>query len=113
MTTTPALPHQLNREIVIRASRETVFRFFTDSARWAAWWGAGSTIDARPGGKVLIRYPNALEAVGEVIDLSPPGQITFAVRNIPDKAHAGAKYVFAVQGPGADQDPSAEVKAGD
>ena len=77
MTTTAALPHQLNREVVIRASRETVFSFFTDPVRWAAWWGAGSMIDARPGGKVLIRYPNALEAVGEVIDLNPPSQITF------------------------------------
>jgi uncharacterized protein YndB with AHSA1/START domain len=77
MTTSAALPHQLNREVVIRASRETVFRFFTDSTRWAAWWGAGSTIDARPGGTVVIRYPNALEALGEVIDLDPPGQITF------------------------------------
>ena len=26
---------------------------FTDNARWAAWWGAGSTIDARPGGRML------------------------------------------------------------
>lgn len=77
MTTSAALPHQLNREVVIRASRETVFRFFTDSIRWAAWWGAGSTIDARPGGRVVIRYPNALEAVGEVIELDPPGQIAF------------------------------------
>jgi len=45
--------------------------------------------------------------------LVPPGQITFAVRNIPDKAHAGASYVFTVQGAGADQDPSAKAKAGD
>ena len=34
----------------IEADRETVFRYFTDSGRWAAWWGAGSTIDPRPGG---------------------------------------------------------------
>ena len=27
------LPHVLNREIVIRATRETVFRYFTDSRR--------------------------------------------------------------------------------
>jgi len=33
----------------IEAQPETVFSYFTDSVRWAAWWGAGSTIDARPG----------------------------------------------------------------
>jgi uncharacterized protein YndB with AHSA1/START domain len=71
------LPHSLERVVVIQASRETVFRFFTDEARWAAWWGAGSTIDARPGGRVVIRYPNAIEAWGEVVDVTAPEQITF------------------------------------
>lgn len=71
------LPHQLERTVTIAAPRETVFRFFTDSARWAAWWGSGSTIDARPGGKMLIRYPNGVEASGEVLDLLPPDRIAF------------------------------------
>ena len=77
MTIGLTLPHRLTREITIQASRETVFRFFTDPVRWAAWWGPGSTIDPRPGGRVVIRYPNALEALGEVLDLDPPGQIRF------------------------------------
>jgi uncharacterized protein YndB with AHSA1/START domain len=71
------LPHRLDRTIVIEAPREIVFRYFTDNTRWSAWWGAGSTIDARPGGRVLIRYPNALEATGEVVELSPPERIVF------------------------------------
>src|ERR1700730_17553863 len=71
------LPHSLERAVVIQASRETIFRFFTDDARWAAWWGAGSTIDARPGGRVLIRYPNGVEASGEVGEVSPPRRILF------------------------------------
>jgi uncharacterized protein YndB with AHSA1/START domain len=73
----PALPHQLDRTVVIHATPETVFRFFTDPARWAAWWGAGSTIDARPGGALLIRHPNGVEASGEVLDVSPPERIVF------------------------------------
>ena len=72
------LPHRLDRTISIRAPRETVFRFFTDSARWAAWWGTGSTIDARPGGLISIRYPDGTEAAGEVLDLCPPERITFS-----------------------------------
>jgi uncharacterized protein YndB with AHSA1/START domain len=71
------LPHRLDRTVTIQATRETVFRFFTDDARWAAWWGAGSTIDARPGGHILIRYPNGVEASGEVLEVIPPERIVF------------------------------------
>jgi uncharacterized protein YndB with AHSA1/START domain len=71
------LPHTLDRTILIEAPRELVFRYFTDDVRWAAWWGAGSTIDARPGGRVLIRYPNAVEVTGEVVEVSPPTRIVF------------------------------------
>ena len=61
-----ALTHQLDRTIVIEAPPASVFKYFTDPMRWAAWWGAGSTIDARPGGRVLVRYPDGTEAAGEV-----------------------------------------------
>src|SRR5690348_6107605 len=50
--------HELDRTIAIGAPAATVFEYFTDPARWAAWWGEGSTIDARPGGRVLVKYPN-------------------------------------------------------
>jgi uncharacterized protein YndB with AHSA1/START domain len=73
----PELPYQLDRTILIKAGPETVFRFFTDSARWAGWWGAGSTIDARPGGKVYIRHPNGVETLGEVLEVHPPERIAF------------------------------------
>jgi uncharacterized protein YndB with AHSA1/START domain len=71
------LPYELERTVLIRADRETVFRFFTDSARWATWWGAGSTIDAQPGGKVFIRHPNGIEVVGEVVEAAAPERIVF------------------------------------
>ena len=73
------LPHSLDRQVLIRAKRETVFRYFTDSERWAAWWGAGSTIDPRPGGKLFIRYPNAVEAAGEVVEVEAPRRIVFTM----------------------------------
>lgn len=71
------LPHNLERAVEILASRDTVFRFFTDNARWAKWWGAGSTIEPHPGGKVYIRYPNGVEASGEVAEIVPPERIVF------------------------------------
>jgi uncharacterized protein YndB with AHSA1/START domain len=72
-----ALAHRLDRTIVIEAPQAAVFRYFTDSARWAAWWGAGSAIDARRGGRVLVRYPDGTEAAGEVVEVTPPSEIVF------------------------------------
>lgn len=71
------LPYQLERTVVIRATPETVFRFFTDSARWASWWGTGSAIDPRPGGKVYIRHANGIESLGEVLEVRAPEHIVF------------------------------------
>jgi uncharacterized protein YndB with AHSA1/START domain len=73
------LPHSLTRTVHIRATPDTVFRYFTDSERWAAWWGKGSTIDARPGGAMTIRYPNGVEASGEVLEVSPPSRVVFTM----------------------------------
>lgn len=73
----PALSHRLDRTIVIRARPATVFTFFTDTPRWASWWGSGSAIDPKPGGRVLIRYPGGNEATGEVVEIAPPERIVF------------------------------------
>jgi uncharacterized protein YndB with AHSA1/START domain len=71
------LAHTLDRVVEITARPDTVFRFFTDNGRWASWWGEGSTIEARPGGRVYVRYPNGIEAVGEVIEVEAPETIVF------------------------------------
>jgi uncharacterized protein YndB with AHSA1/START domain len=86
-----ALAHQLDRTIVINAPREGVFRYFTDSAHWAAWWGAGSTIDARPGGRMYIKYPEGTEVAGEVVEVKVPERIVFTygyVKGVPIPAGA-------------------------
>jgi uncharacterized protein YndB with AHSA1/START domain len=72
------LPETLERLISICARRETVFRYFTDSARFARWWGEGSQIDARKGGAVLIRFPGGGPTVrGQVLEIDPPRKIAF------------------------------------
>jgi uncharacterized protein YndB with AHSA1/START domain len=63
------LPVHLERTVVIRARRATVFHYFTDSARFASAWGDGSRVDALPGGEVLIRYPGNVVARGEIVEL--------------------------------------------
>jgi uncharacterized protein YndB with AHSA1/START domain len=77
MTHQPALTHTLDRTLLIRAHPDVVFRFFTDSQRWAAWWGAGSSIDPQPGGRVVIRYPGGTEATGNVVEIISPERLVF------------------------------------
>ena len=72
-----SLPYATDRSILIEADRETVFSFFTDSARWAKWWGAGSTVDARPGGALRIQHSNGFVSDGEVLEVIPPESFVF------------------------------------
>ena len=76
--TDAALSHVLDRDIFIRAPQATVFSFFTDSARWASWWGAGSTIEPVVGGTMYIRHPNGIEAGGRILAIDPPDQVVFS-----------------------------------
>lgn len=71
------LPFVMERNIVIQAEPETVFGFFTDSRRWAAWWGAESTIDGRPGGDLRIRHSNGFVSTGKVIAMERPTRFVF------------------------------------
>ncbi len=74
---TSGVAYELERSVLIEASPDTVFGFFTDSARWASWWGEGSTIDARVGGRMFIRHPGGVEVSGEVTAIQPPDRIAF------------------------------------
>ncbi len=69
------------RNIEICAPRETVFRYFTDPARFAAWWGEGSTVDPRPGGELQIRYPNGVRASGKFREIVAPERVVFTFGN--------------------------------
>jgi uncharacterized protein YndB with AHSA1/START domain len=69
------------RTVEICAPRETVFRYFTDPARFAAWWGEGSTVDARPGGQMHIRYPNGQTASGTFREIVSPERVVFTFGN--------------------------------
>jgi uncharacterized protein YndB with AHSA1/START domain len=80
------LPCRLDRTVLIRARRDVVFAFLTDSERWASWWGAGSSIEARPGGRMLIRHPNGVEAAGNVVDVNPGDRIVFTYGYASGKA---------------------------
>jgi uncharacterized protein YndB with AHSA1/START domain len=72
-----SLPYKVNRDILIEADRETVFGFFTDTARWASWWGAGSTVDPKPGGSLRIQHSNGFVSDGEVLEVAAPERFVF------------------------------------
>ncbi len=61
--------------------------------------------------KDLTGYPFVVEP-GDG-SLYPKGKITFSARNIRDKKHAKATYVFEVEGPGVDKVKSEPIEAGD
>jgi uncharacterized protein YndB with AHSA1/START domain len=67
----------IERTLVIHARRSTVFRYFTDSERFAAWWGKGSTIDPKPGGAVNIVYPGGVTAGGTIVEIADGERIVF------------------------------------
>jgi uncharacterized protein YndB with AHSA1/START domain len=75
--TNRTLPNRVDRTVVIEAEPETVFRFFSDNDRWASWWGKGSTIEPRVGGRVFICHPGGVEVSGEVTEVQPPQRIAF------------------------------------
>ena len=72
-----SFPFQLDRIVTIAAPRDVVFSFFTDSARWATWWGVGSTIDPKLGGRVYIKHPGNVEVSGEVLEIRAPQHLVF------------------------------------
>jgi uncharacterized protein YndB with AHSA1/START domain len=87
------LEHALERTVIIAARRETVFGYFTDSARFASWWGAGSSIDAHPGGAMSIRYPNGVTAGGEVVEVEPRIVFTYGYADPSKGLPPGASRV--------------------
>ena len=72
-----SLPYAVDRDILIEADRETVFGFFTDSTRWATWWGAGSAVDPRPGGALRIQHSNGFVSDGQVLEVAAPERFVF------------------------------------
>lgn len=73
----------------IAASRERVFRAWTDPVQLARWWGpktftsAVCEVDARPGGSLLVvmRGPDGAEHAlrGVIRDLAAPRRLAFSV----------------------------------
>jgi uncharacterized protein YndB with AHSA1/START domain len=58
-------------EQVINAAPATVYRYLTESARWAMWQGETARLDPRPGGRFSMVMGNGMRAEGEFVELVP------------------------------------------
>jgi hypothetical protein len=61
--------------------------------------------------KDLVAYPAQIDPSDNCI--VPKGKATLTVRNIPDKKHAKATYVFEIEGAAGDKEKSQPIEAGD
>lgn len=86
---TPSINRETEHAVVvstrIEAERSTVWSFFSDPTRFAAWIGAfaggpalpGTAIDPCVGGAVAVEYPHSAGARGEIVEMQAPRRIVF------------------------------------
>ena len=65
----------LERRVLARP--ETLFSYFTESARYTEWMGVEAVLEARPGGLYRVRVPQGVYAVGEFVEVEPPRRMVF------------------------------------
>jgi uncharacterized protein YndB with AHSA1/START domain len=69
---------QVELQIRIAARPATVFRYFTDPARFQQWMGPRSEFDARAGGALIVRFPtDDPSAMGSITEVVPDRRIVF------------------------------------
>jgi uncharacterized protein YndB with AHSA1/START domain len=65
------------REVIIDASPETIFPFFTDPEKMIRWKGIDAKLDARPGGIYRVDVTGRDIAVGEYVTIEPNTRVVF------------------------------------
>lgn len=67
----------VRHEVLIHAPAETVFDFFSEPEKFSLWFGPGSSMEARKGGAVKVKFPDGSDAVGSVVEIDRPRRILF------------------------------------
>jgi len=68
---------QIEREIFIAASPETVFRFFVEPSCMAQWFGNRHTLDPQPGGAFRVAVSGGAVAGGTFVEVAPYRRVAF------------------------------------
>ncbi|MFK7739745.1 MAG: SRPBCC domain-containing protein [Planctomycetota bacterium] len=71
------LTYPLNRNVVLRAPRELVFAWWTDSERFSRWWGKDSYTADEVGGEICIRHRGGAIARGKITEIQAAQRISF------------------------------------
>lgn len=61
----------------IAAEPAAVYRYLTESDRWARWQGADATVEPIPGGLFRMRMGTGQMARGEFVELVPDRRVVF------------------------------------
>jgi uncharacterized protein YndB with AHSA1/START domain len=69
--------NSIQRELTIEADPATVFAFFTDPQRLVRWIGVSATLDARPGGLMLVDVQQGFLARGEFKEVVPVTRLAY------------------------------------
>ena len=67
----------VERELVVDAGREQVWRAVADAARLGEWLGAEVDLDLRPGGAASFRFDDGEARRGVVVQVAPGRSLTF------------------------------------
>jgi uncharacterized protein YndB with AHSA1/START domain len=68
---------ELEREILIDATPETIFALLTDPQEHLRWLGTEVELDPRPGGVYRVLVGGRLQSVGEFVDVVPNRKVVF------------------------------------
>lgn len=88
----------------IAASPERVFATLTTGAGWDAWFTQGSTVTAKPGGYIRLRWPDygpdriTMEDGGAVLEVEPNRRFVFQWQ--PGEQPTTVAFTLTAQGEG-------------
>jgi uncharacterized protein YndB with AHSA1/START domain len=68
---------ELEREVMIDASPETVFGFLIEPELFAQWAGSDPEMDVRPGGVFSATYGGSHRASGEFVEIVPNERVVY------------------------------------
>ena len=67
----------VEREVVIAASRETVWEFLVDPEKAVRWMGQSADLDPRPGGRYRVEVLPGTVASGVFVEVEPPSRLVY------------------------------------
>lgn len=72
-----AIPDRIEREVVIGAPIERVWRLVTEPEHLGRWFGETAELDLRPGGEGLLTWEGHPSARLRVVSVDPPHRFAF------------------------------------